>query len=161
MDIEIRHERTIRSRSGRSRTGSSFHTHYREVHAVFDELIHRPWGVADWSPTVDVWETADAFLIEMDVPGVSEDDIAVMVEDRLLVIRGHRSVGHADENHVPHSCERPEGRFARTFRFDEPLHEDRVEYQVRAGVLIVTVAKPHGERTIQDEQNAEHGDNRS
>ena len=161
MDIEIRHERIIRSRSSESRAGLSLATHYREVHAVFEELIHRPWGIADWSPQVDVWETADAFLIEMDVPGVNRDDIEVMVEDQLLMVRGSRSIGHAGDDHVPHSCERPEGRFSRAFRFDEPLREEQVEHQVREGVLIVTVAKLHGEGTIQDEQNAEHRDNRS
>ncbi len=154
MDIEIRHERIIRSRSGDSRTGSSLAAHYREVHAVFEELIHRPWGIADWSPQVDVWETADAFLIEMDVPGVNVNDIEVVVEEQLLLVRGSRSIGHADGDHVPHSCERPEGRFSRTFRFDEPLREKQVQYEVREGVLIVTVPKPRGEREPQDEQNA-------
>lgn len=127
-----------------------FETHYREVHAVFEELIHRPWGTACWSPPADVWESDEAFLIEMDLPGVASDSLQMTVHGSTLAIEGDRKVGHTEASHVAHRCERPEGRFARAFHFEEPLDEKRIEHRFSQGVLVVTLRKPSDELREKD-----------
>ena len=46
-----------------------------EVDRLFDELIHRPWGVSStataWNPQLDLYETEAAFILEADLAGVS------------------------------------------------------------------------------------------
>ena len=55
----------------------------QEVDRLFDELIHRPWGsplrpkADEWNPELDLYETKDAFILEVDLPGVKEKDVTV------------------------------------------------------------------------------------
>lgn len=51
------------------------------IERLFDEMIHRPWGfyrnVHGWNPSVDLYETAEAFILEADLPGVKPEDVKV------------------------------------------------------------------------------------
>ena len=64
-------------------SGFSLSVHLvEEVDRLFDELIHRPWGftrsaVEPWNPAVDLYETETAFILEVDLPGIREEDVGV------------------------------------------------------------------------------------
>ncbi|HMA80108.1 MAG TPA: Hsp20/alpha crystallin family protein, partial [Candidatus Binatia bacterium] len=68
----------------------------REVERLFDEIIHRPWGfcreIRGWNPSVDLYETAEAFILEADLPGVNANDVKVEIENSDLVLQGWRSL---------------------------------------------------------------------
>jgi HSP20 family protein len=129
----------IRRRQGMmDRGGLQFH-HY-EVHAMFEELIHRPWGTVRWHPQVDLHEDDEAFTIEIDLPGVQAEDIRVLVEGKTVVIEGRRQLRKCEEG-TTHLCERPDGWFSRAFAFDEAIRDDRIESRWQDGVLTVTVPK--------------------
>jgi HSP20 family molecular chaperone IbpA len=114
--------------------------HHQEIHAIFDELIHRPWGAVRWNPAVDIREDKDGFVIEMDLPGVSAEEVRVLVERTILTIEGQRQLGKCDEV-TTHLCERPDGRFCRTFEFDGDIENRTIESRWQDGVLTVTVPK--------------------
>jgi HSP20 family protein len=114
--------------------------HHYEVHAMFEELIHRPWGTVRWHPQVDLHEDDEAFTIDMDLPGVKAEDTRVVVEGKTVAIEGRRQLRKCDEA-TTHVCERPDGWFTRAFAFDEPIQEDRIESRWQDGVLTVTVPK--------------------
>ena len=68
----------------------------QEVDRLFDELIHRPWGVSRtresaWTPQLDLYEDAATFVLEADLPGVQEKDVSVTIEGGDLVLRGRRT----------------------------------------------------------------------
>ena len=79
------------------RTGSFFETE-REVRRLFQELIHQPWGgkrrpqPQGWQPSVDAWETDEALMVEIDLPGVTRKDITIEVEGDVLHISGEQGV---------------------------------------------------------------------
>ena len=114
--------------------------HHQDVHAIFDELIYRPWGAVRWNPAVDIREDKDAFLIEMDLPGVKADEVRVLVEGQILTIEGQRQLAQCDEV-TTHLCERPDGRFVRTFEFDANIENRKIESHWHEGVLTVTIPK--------------------
>ena len=64
----------------------------QEVERLFDEMIHRPWGfcreIRGWNPSVDLYETPEAFILEADLPGVNLEDVTVEMEDDVLVTTG-------------------------------------------------------------------------
>ena len=70
---------------------------HHEIHAIFDELIHRPWGAVRWNPAVDIREDKDAFIVEMDLPGVNTEEVRVVVEGAILAIEGQRQLGQSVE----------------------------------------------------------------
>lgn len=144
MYIEVKSKRILRLGDQGCGVGAS-HVHHRQVQAVFDELIHKPWGTARWCPAADIWEQADAFVIELDVPGIASDDVRVLVEGRTLTVEGDRPIPHPKAEHVAHLCERPEGGFSRTFCFEYEVDADRIEHQLTGGVLTVIVPKPEDE----------------
>ena len=43
-----------------------------------------------WTPNTDVYETADRLVVRLEVAGVERDDIEITLNERLLVMRGHR-----------------------------------------------------------------------
>ena len=61
-----------------------------EVERRFDEILRSCWGGAVEAPPADLFVAADEVHIEMDLPGVSEDDIRVRVERHGLIIKGQR-----------------------------------------------------------------------
>ena len=44
----------------------------------------------DWSPRVDIAETAEAFVIKVEIPEVNKDDVKVSVDNGVLAISGER-----------------------------------------------------------------------
>jgi HSP20 family protein len=131
--IQIRRQHGIVERRG-------WYLHHHEIHAMFDEIIHRPWGAVKWNPAVDIREDKDAFIIEMDLPGVNPEEVHVLVEGTILAVEGQRQLGKCDDV-TTHLCERPDGRFSRTFEFDGTIEDRNVESRWQDGVLTVTVPK--------------------
>ena len=150
MNAENRHRQTIRSYRRNVRTGSDMHFYCHEVHTLFEELIDKPWGVVRWHPAVDVCEKEDAFVIETDVPGVAAEDVRILARGRTLVIEGQRQVTRTEPARSALLCERPAGRFTRTFHFECPFESERIEHRMQDGVLVVTVPKSQSK---QEEKN--------
>jgi HSP20 family molecular chaperone IbpA len=143
MDASGEYIRKIQVCQRQTTTGRrALHFHQHEIHALFDELIHRPWGRAQWNPPVDIREDEKAFVIEVDLPGVSDKDVRVRVEGRTLTIEGRRQLQPCDEDRATHLCERPDGDFVRMFEFRDDIGSERIQSRWQNGVLTVTVLKP-------------------
>lgn len=119
----------------------------REVERLFDEIIHRPWGfcrdVRGWNPSVDLYETADAFILEADLPGVKADDLQIDVENNCVVLRGWRSLEKDQSDGQFHTMERSSGHFMRRMELPERVDKDAVRVEFCKGVLRVIMPKPN------------------
>jgi HSP20 family molecular chaperone IbpA len=143
MDLSGEHSHRIRLYQRQERVQhQGFQCHHHEVHALFEELIHRPWGIGCWTPAVDVWEKDDAFIIEMDLPGVVPDQVRIRTQDRTLIVEGQRQLRQNVSQVAARRHERCEGRFARRFEFDYSLEGREIESQWQDGVLTLNVPKP-------------------
>ncbi len=94
-----------------------------------------------WTPHLDVLETEDAYLLEMDVPGVSRDDIQINLQDGVLTVSGERSSREVTENDNVVRVERQAGRFFRSFRLPKQINDQKIEARHENGVLMVTLPK--------------------
>ena len=125
----------------------------QEVDRLFDELIHRPWGfrrpsVEVWNPEVDLYETATAFIVEVDLPGIREEDFEVTVDNGDLVLRGTRMVLRTATQGNFHYQERRSGNFSRRVRLPASVDQAHIRAEVKQGVLRVTLPKIQRERNI-------------
>ena len=95
-----------------------------------------------WAPPIDVYETADAFVVTAEVPGLSRQDVELAVEESRLVIQGRREArpSAGDAVHY-HQIERGHGTFRRVFEFTDSIDGDRITADLSDGVLTVTVPK--------------------
>ena len=120
-----------------------------EVERLFDEIIHRPWGfcrdVRGWNPSLDLYETADAFILEADLPGVKADDLKIDIENNFVVLRGWRSLDNNRDGRF-HTMERSSGYFMRRMALPERVDKDAVKLEFCEGVLRVIMPKSNQRR---------------
>lgn len=94
-----------------------------------------------WNPPTDVYETADAIHIKMEVAGLKDEDIEVKVADNLLIIRGRRRDDSATKKENFHLMEIHYGSFERVFGLPAPMEVGSVTASLEAGFLHVTIPK--------------------
>lgn len=116
-----------------------------EVERLFDEMIHRPWGfcreIRGWNPSIDLYETSEAFVLEADLPGVKEEDVTVNVENDDLVLQGWRSLEKSHSDGRFHTMERSSGHFMRQMKLPESVEKDAIKAEFKDGVLRVMLPK--------------------
>jgi HSP20 family protein len=93
-----------------------------------------------WSPAIDVYETADTYVVAAELPGLAREQIELAMADSRLTIRGQR-VDRAAENVHYHQVERGHGAFSRTFEFNDRIDVDKISADLSNGVLTVTLPK--------------------
>ena len=119
----------------------------RRIDQVFTELIHQPWGrefsAAAWQPAIDVYETGDAYLIEVDIPGVPPENVEVRVDGRRIVIQGTRETvtWSRSQGGTNVHIERQHGHFCRSLELDHPVDSERLETQFDHGTLRARLPK--------------------
>jgi HSP20 family protein len=47
-------------------------------------------GSSSWSPNTDVYETAESFVVRLEIAGIEKEDVEITLDDRLLIVRGYR-----------------------------------------------------------------------
>ena len=98
-------------------------------------------AVADWMPVVDILETNDNFHIDVELPGVEKSAVKLSIEKGVLLISGQRPQGTLTEGMRYHRNERPYGRFERAFRVPDIVDEQKLEADLKNGVLTVRLPK--------------------
>jgi len=95
---------------------------------------------AAWSPAADVYDKGDAYVLELDLPGLSRDDVDIQVKDRELTVRGERHP-LGGRSATFHRLERRYGPFLRSFRFEVDIDADEIEATIVDGLLRLDVPK--------------------
>ena len=102
-----------------------------------------------WTPPVDLYETANEYVLTAELPGLSRDQIDIHAEDSRIVIRGSRT--SAPDRDVPceqfHRVERGHGHFSRAFSLPDPIDVDAIGADFKDGILTITMPKSAGRGT--------------
>jgi len=98
-------------------------------------------GSSGWMPAVDVKETEDALLFELEMPGVSEEKLEITCEGGVLAIAGEKESVKQEGEGKFHIVERTFGSFRRSFQLPANVQEDKIEATLKNGVLHVRVPK--------------------
>lgn len=93
-------------------------------------------------PAIDVSETEDGLAVSAELPGVSEADLDVSVEDRTLVIKGEKREEKETKDKDRHVSERVYGAFRRSLALPFAPDPDAVTAHMENGVLKVFLPKP-------------------
>jgi HSP20 family protein len=94
-----------------------------------------------WTPLADVVETKEAYLVEVELPGLSRDDVVVQAQGDELFVRGERRPDPSSRPESFHRLERRYGPFVRGFRFSEEVDPDRIRAEFEDGLLQLEVPK--------------------
>jgi HSP20 family protein len=91
--------------------------------------------------SINVSETENEIRITAQLPGVTEQDIDVSLDDDVLTIWGEKGFERTDDKENFHFVERSYGTFQRSLRLPFPIDPDQVQARFENGVLTVTVPK--------------------
>jgi len=117
----------------------------RGLPSLFDGWLE-DWRPTAWTPAVNIYEDADQYLVEAEVPGFTLEQLEVTVEGAELTLAGTREVA-TPANTTAHRQERPAGEFRRAFTLPVAIAADRVQATLRDGVLHVALPKAESARS--------------
>jgi HSP20 family protein len=95
-----------------------------------------------WTPAMDVVETDDHYVLRADLPGVSEGDVKIELEDNVLTISGERKSAHEETEEGYYRVERAYGSFSRALTLPEGVDAGGISANFDRGVLEVQIPKP-------------------
>lgn len=114
----------------------------REVDRLFDDMFRSPVfsgfgsGTVNW-PSIEVTDTDREVLVTAEVPGMTEKDVELLLDNGVLTIRGEKK-GQRDESGY---SERWYGRFERQIPLPVSVEEDKCKADFHDGVLTVHLPK--------------------
>lgn len=98
----------------------------------------------EWRLAADVSEEELAYIIKVDVPGITKEDIKLKItEDRVMVLSAARKSEQESEEQDGklRSSERQYGRFSRLFRLPKDVDADSITAEAKDGVLTISLPK--------------------
>ena len=95
----------------------------------------------DWSPQVDIAETAKEFVIKAEIPEVKKEDVKVTVENVVLTIRGERKQETEEKGKKFHRVERHYGSFTRSFTLPDNVDAANIKASFKDGMLGLQIQK--------------------
>lgn len=117
----------------------------REMDALLSRFGTGAGAGRDWRgvyPPVNLYESADAYMLTAELPGVDPDAIHVSLEGSTVTLHGERKVDYsARQGASLHRRERQEGAFRRSFELPAAIDADKVEAAHRNGVLMLRLPK--------------------
>ncbi len=112
----------------------------------FGKMMEELWGASNastttWFPAVDVVESEKELKFIADLPGLTEKDVQVELQNGLLTIRGERETFKDEKTDDYVLCERSCGSFERRFAIDASAQPNKIKADFEKGILTVTVPK--------------------
>ncbi len=122
-----------------------------EMNRLFNTAFDAPAsgagaGLRRWMPAMDLVETEDHFVLRADLPGMTESDVKIELEDTVLTVSGERRAEHEEEKEGYHRVERAFGAFSRTLTLPKGVDPEAISASFDHGVLEVRVPKPEARK---------------
>jgi len=114
----------------------------RLFNTVFDAPATAANGVRRWMPAMDLVETDEHFVLRADLPGLTQDDVKIELEDQVLTVSGERKAEHEENREGFYRVERSFGNFSRSLTLPKGVEADAVSASFDNGVLEVRIPKP-------------------
>jgi HSP20 family protein len=123
-----------------------------EIHHLFHQAFEKDRGhggtgvTGTWEPPVDIYETDDALVLEVELPGVSTDAVSVELHEHILRLSGERTRKPAVKGGRYQREEGRYGAFQRAFRLPTIVDQAKVQATYKNGVLALRLPKREAAR---------------
>jgi HSP20 family protein len=112
-------------------------------------------------PRMNIEDTGNEIRVTAELPGVSEDDVEITLDDDMLIIAGEKADERKVEDRDVRLVERVFGRFRRAVQLPFSPNPDQVDARFRDGVLTITVPKNAEQRSKQRQIEVKRDDGQS
>jgi HSP20 family protein len=115
----------------------------RDIDRMFDAFFGQSEQQARrWVPPMDLVEAEDHFVLKADLPGLTDGDVKIEVQDGSLTISGERKAEHEQYERGWYRIERAFGSFNRALTLPDGVDPDGIEASFSNGVLQLRIPKP-------------------
>ncbi len=118
----------------------------KEINRMFENFFRG--GVDDtdlmatgWKPAVDIAESAEEFVANVELPGVDKNDIKITMQENVLTIRGEKAQEKNEKDANYHRVERFYGSFQRSFELPGNVRNDKIDAEYKDGILTIRLPK--------------------
>ena len=112
---------------------------FRDLLTIQHRLERLSTGPQGWSPAMDLCETAQAYILTAELPGVTREQVRIDIRDGKLTLQGRRDARVSCEQY--HQVERGHGEFCRSVLLPLAVDTSAIAAEMRDGVLTITVPK--------------------
>jgi len=124
----------------------------RDIGRLMDEVVGRKppavrFSPRTWQPAVDIFETDREVVVLVELAGLKEDEIEVIVRNDLLTIKGERRDLKQGVKRIYSQMEILWGPFERSIALPANINTDQIKAFYEAGILEVVLPKQDRERT--------------
>ncbi len=118
------------------------------LHEEMNDMVEKTFGRGDWSRSLgtvvgamNIHETNNAYEIEFQVPGYTEEELNIEISENTLAVSGTKKAEEQKEGKNLVRREWAHSEFSRSIRFAAPIKEDKVEAKLEHGTLTITAPK--------------------
>lgn len=119
---------------------------FNEAFNGFPSMFYNNPGWPDMTslalkPSIDIKDTDDNYMVSIEVPGVSRDDVDIRVDGNLMTITGEKKQEKKEEKENYQCIERQYGRFERMLTLPQDADADHIDAKFRDGILTVRIKR--------------------
>lgn len=131
--------------------GSALFPNISELRQALDRMLEPNWFDrenwlsnvvgSNWTPSIDIKDEPERYIITADIPGVDAKNIDVTIDKGVLTIKGHKETETKEEREGYVHIERSQGSFYRTVSLPNVADASKISAKCKNGVLQVMVPK--------------------
>jgi len=115
----------------------------QEMNRLFEDFFGEQRAEeGNWMPAIDVSETENETVVRAELPGMTQDDIELNLQENVLTLKGEKRQEKNEEGENFHRIERTYGKFSRSFSIPAGVKSEDVKATFKDGVLTITLPKP-------------------
>ena len=124
----------------------------RSLNNVFDEFFNEfpAFGGKEWNnwnfPPVNIHDTANAYHLELSVPGRAKEDFKINVENGLLTVSFEKKEEAKQEDYKTIRREFSYRSFKRSFNLDDSMDAGNIQAKYENGLLKLLIPKKEQEK---------------
>lgn len=117
----------------------------KTINSFLDEILHdfpATWNKESFAtPQVNISETADAYVMDLNVPGRKKEDFKLNIENGLFTISYEKQEESKQEDVKSIRREFNYSSFKRSFNLDEKIDTENIQAKYENGILNIVLAK--------------------
>jgi HSP20 family protein len=113
------------------------------------ELQNESLSAGNFIPPVDIYEDANRLVLKLEVPGISQEDLQINLENQTLTVKGERKFVNDEKEENFHRIERRYGSFVRSFTLPSTVETESAQASYENGVLAITLPKKEAAKPKQ------------
>jgi len=116
----------------------------QEMNRFFDEFFgerRTEMIEGNWSPAVDVSETESEIVVRAELPGMTQNDIELSLQDNVLTLKGEKKQEPKKDKEDYHRTERCYGCFSRSLTLPANVDQNKVQASFKDGMLKISLPK--------------------